>query len=601
MAFLPLTREEMVSLGWERPDFVLVSGDAYIDHPSFGAAVIGRVLEDAGFRVAVLAQPSHRDAADFYRFGAPSLAFLVTGGNVDSMVAHYTAARRLRSDDAYTPGNRAGRRPDRAVITYCRLIREAYPDCAIVIGGLEASLRRFAHYDYWDDRVRPSILQDSNADLLVYGMGESAVVEIARRLRTGEAIEALRDIRGTAYLIPNKEAKLSGYVTCPAYEKVARDKVAYARATALQYRAQDHLNGKTVVQAHGDHWLVQNPPAAPLAGDALDRVYELPYTYVAHPSYAAAGGVKAIEEVAFSLTHNRGCFGGCHFCSISFHQGRFVTARSHRSVLKEARKLTELPHFKGYIHDVGGPTANFRGPSCAKQEQRGLCADKRCLWPRPCPSLRADHRDYLALLDKLRRLPKVKKVFIRSGIRYDYVLADRDHTFIRALARHHVSGQLRVAPEHSVKKVLDTMGKPAATLYDQFCTAFYRETKEAGKEQYVVPYLIASHPGATLADAVELALWLRKRRLRPEQVQDFYPTPATIATAMYYTGLDPFTLQPVYVAKSKRERRLQRALLQAYKKENRPLVAEALRKVGRENLLDYLSPSSDGRRRGHAR
>ena len=584
-SFLPITKEEMKQRGWDAPDFVYVSGDAYVDHPSFGAAIITRVLEAAGFRVAMLSQPDWHSTRDFMRFGRPRLGFLVSSGNIDSMVAHYTAAKKKRSEDAYTPGGKAGKRPDRAVIVYCRQIREAYgPDMPLIIGGLEASLRRFAHYDYWDDAVRPSILFDSGADLLIYGMGENQIVEIARRLDAGEPVSSLTDIRGTCYAVDVRETPLYGK-ECPSYENVLKSKREYAVSCRIEQDEQDHIRGKLLKQRHGNRMLVQNPPMAPLSQQELDRVYALPYMRTYHPSYEPLGGVPGLAEVEFSITHNRGCFGACNFCSLAFHQGRYVTTRSKQSILAEAQELTKLPHFKGYIHDIGGPTANFRRPSCDLQEKNGLCKGKKCLAPRPCPQLKADQSEYLDILRTVRSLDGIKKVFIRSGIRYDYLLEDKDDSFFRELVEHHVSGQLKVAPEHCSAAVLDKMGKPHIEAYLRFAKRYFEYTKQIGKEQYLVPYLMSSHPGSTLKDAVELALFLKRERLRPEQVQDFYPTPGTISTCMFYTGLDPYTMEEVYVARTPKEKALQRALLQYFNPKNRTLVEEALRRAGRADLI----------------
>lgn len=584
-SFLPITKEEMKQRGWDAPDFVYVSGDAYVDHPSFGAAIITRVLEAAGFRVAMLSQPDWHSTRDFMRFGRPRLGFLVSSGNIDSMVAHYTAAKKKRSEDAYTPGGKAGKRPDRAVIVYCRQIREAYgPDMPLIIGGLEASLRRFAHYDYWDDVIRPSILFDSGADLLIYGMGENQIVEIARRLDAGEPVSSLTDIRGTCYAVDVRETPLYGK-ECPSYENVLKSKREYAVSCRIQQDEQDHIRGKLLKQRHGNRMLVQNPPMAPLSQQELDRVYALPYMRTYHPSYEPLGGVPGLAEVEFSITHNRGCFGACNFCSLAFHQGRYVTTRSKQSILAEAQKLTKLPRFKGYIHDIGGPTANFRRPSCDLQEKNGLCKGKKCLAPRPCPQLKADQSEYLDILRTVRSLDGIKKVFIRSGIRYDYLLEDKDDRFFRELVEHHVSGQLKVAPEHCSAAVLDKMGKPHIEAYLRFAKRYFEYTKQIGKEQYLVPYLMSSHPGSTLQDAVELALFLKRERLRPEQVQDFYPTPGTISTCMFYTGLDPYTMEEVYVARTPKEKALQRALLQYFNPKNRTLVEEALRRAGRADLI----------------
>ncbi|WP_343252859.1 YgiQ family radical SAM protein [Ligaoa zhengdingensis] len=585
MPFLPLNQQEMTERGWDGVDFVCVTGDAYVDHPSFGIAIVSRVLEAEGFRVGMIAQPDWRSAKSFNVFGRPRYGYFVTGGNIDSMVAHYTAAKRRRSDDAYTPGGKAGKRPDRATIVYCNKIRELYPDIPIVIGGIEASLRRFAHYDYWDDAVRPSILVDSGADLLIFGMGEHQTAQIARRLAAGEPPSALTDLRGICYTAPMGTA-VEDAVSIASFHKVSTDKAAYARATKQQIDEQDEVTGRPIVQKHAENLVVvQTPPAPALTQEELDRVFALPFMRYYHPSYEAQGGVKAIEEVEFSIMHNRGCFGHCNFCSIAYHQGRRVTCRSRESVLAEAKAFTQNPHFKGYIHDVGGPTANFRLPSCKKQEKLGLCKDRKCLAPSPCPALQVDHSDYLELLRELRALPGVKQVFIRSGIRFDYLMADQNDAFLRELIAHHVSGQLKVAPEHCSAQVLDRMGKPHIEAYNRFQEQFYRITRRIGKEQYLVPYLMSSHPGSTLKDAVQLALFLKKNNIRPEQVQDFYPTPATLSTCMFYTGLDPYTMKPVYVPKTSEEKAMQRALLQYFKPENRRLVKMALLKAGRADLI----------------
>ncbi len=587
MPFLPVSPEDMRARGWDAADIVLVTGDAYVDHPSFGTAIISRVLEHAGFRVVILSQP--QQAADLTVFGRPRLGFFINGGNIDPMVAHYTAAKRRRSEDAYTAGGVAGRRPDRATIVYSRWAREMYGEVPILIGGLEASLRRFAHYDYWDDAVRPSILADSTADILVYGMGELADVEIARRLAAGEPISAITDVRGTAVMIPVRDYTPRPCAECPAFEQVSADTDAgrrqYAVAARIEQDEQDAMRGKTVIQRHGDRILVQNPPMRPLTTAELDEVYDLPYMRDYHPSYEPLGGVPGLLEVKFSLAHNRGCFGACNFCSIAFHQGRQITCRSEESVVREAEVLTKLPDFKGYIHDVGGPTANFRAPSCEGQLTRGLCKGKKCLAPTVCPALKADHTEYLHLLRRLRALPGVKRVFIRSGIRFDYLLADPDESFFKELVQYHVSGQLKVAPEHCSAGVLNAMGKPSIDTYRRFQKRFYELTKSVGKKQYLVPYLMSSHPGSTLRDAVELALFLKKEGLHPEQVQDFYPTPGTISTCMFYTGLDPYTMKPIYVPRTPAEKAEQRALLQYFRPENRDKVRAALKKAGRADLI----------------
>lgn len=582
--FLPMTREELNARGIDVPDFVYVIGDAYVDHPSFGAAIISRVLEAKGFSVAILSQPDWRSHRDFTRFGRPRLGFLVTSGNIDSMVAHYTAAKRKRSQDAYSPGGKAGKRPDRAVLVYCRKLRELYGDVPIIIGGMEASLRRFAHYDYWDDRVRPSILEESGADLLLYGMGEHSIIEVAQGLRDGIPVGQLTEIRGSCYMTAPEHTPL-GSAECPSYAQVCESKQAYAKACRIQYDQQDEIYGKRVIQRHGSRMLVLNPPALSLTTEELDWVYSLPYTRTYHPSYEAQGGVPGIEEVQFSITHNRGCFGFCNFCSIALHQGRRVTVRSEESVLAEAERIVQMPNFKGYIHDVGGPTANFRHPSCEKQLTAGLCKGKKCLAPAPCKGLHADHEEYLHMLRQLRKIKGVKRVFIRSGIRYDYLMADPDDTFMRELIRYHVSGQLKVAPEHCAAAVLDKMGKPHIEAYLAFQKKFYEITKGMGKEQYLVPYLMSSHPGSTLQAAVELAVFLKQQHIHPEQVQDFYPTPGTLSTCMFYTELDPYTMEPVYVPKTPEEKAMQRALLQYFQPKNKPLVLAALKKAGRRDLI----------------
>lgn len=585
MPFLPVTKDEMKKRGWDEADFVFVTGDAYVDHPSFGPAILTRLLESRGYHVAVLAQPDWKNSYDFTRFGKPRLGFLVSAGNLDSMVAHYTAAKRKRHDDAYSPGKKAGLRPDRAVTVYSKKIKSIYPDVPVIIGGIEASLRRFAHYDYWTDRVMPSVLVDSGADLLSFGMGERQTLEIAERLNNGEPVSALRDIRGTCYLVPVNEYEPGPAVECPSFEKVCESKKEYAVATRKQQDEQDHIRGKKVIQRHGKMMLVQNPPAIPLSREELDEVFDLPYMRDYHPMYEKQGGVPAIDEVLFSITHNRGCFGGCNFCALAFHQGRFVTSRSKESILREAKILINDPRFKGYIHDVGGPSADFRRPACEKQLKYGLCPGKKCLAPTPCPNLIADHSEYLEILRELRSLPKVKAVFIRSGIRYDYVLADKDDSFFKDLVKYHVSGHLKVAPEHCSTPVLDYMGKPHIDAYVKFQNRFMELTRSAKKEQYLVPYLMSSHPGSTIKDAVAVAQFLKKNGIRPEQVQDFYPTPGTVSTCMFYTGLDPYTMNEVYVPVSQEEKAMQRALLQYYVPENADTVRKALHKAHRDDLI----------------
>ena len=585
MAFLPITKEEVKIRGWDYIDFIYVTGDSYVDHPSFGVSIITRVLESQGYRVAILSQPEWRDKKNFNPFGKPRYGFFVTSGNIDSMVAHYTVNKKKRSDDAYTAGGRAGKRPDRAVVVYCNILRELYPDSPIIIGGLEASLRRFAHYDYWADEVKPSILYDSKADIISYGMGEKQTIEIAKRLSWGKTVKDLRDIRGICYSVPTEEYEPGPVVDLPSYERVRENKKDYAIAARKELEEADAVRGRIVIQRHGKSILVQNPPMPPLTTEELDWVYSLPYEKYYHPSYEELDGVPGIKEVEFSITHNRGCFGACNFCSIAFHQGRAVTVRSKKSVLNEAEKLVKNPRFKGYIHDVGGPTANFRLPSCEFQREHGMCKNKKCLAPKPCNNLQVDHSEYIDLLRSIRKIEGIKKVFVRSGIRFDYLMEDDSKEFFNELVKYHVSGQLKVAPEHCSAAVLDKMGKPHIEAYKKFQDEFYKITKQVGKEQYLVPYLMSSHPGSTLKDAVELALFLKKEHIRPEQVQDFYPTPGTISTAMFYTELDPYTLEPVYVPKTMKEKKMQRALLQYFNPKNKELVVEALRKAGRNDLI----------------
>ena len=584
--FLPVSRQDMQERDWWYYDFLVVTADAYVDHPSFGTAIIARCLEAEGYRVAVLAQPDWHSAQAFLDMGKPRYGVFIGGGNIDSMVAHYTAAKKRRSSDAYSPGNKMGLRPDRPTIVYANRAREAFPGTPVVIGGLEASLRRFAHYDYWDDKVRRSILFDAQADLLVYGMGERATREIARRLSHGEPVEKLTDIRGTAYAVKEPECQFAS-VSVPSYEAVCGDKRDYALAAKIEYEEHDPVRGKAVLQRHGERMLVVNPPARPLSREELDFVAELPYAREVHPMYDALGGVAAIEEVRFSVTHNRGCFGGCNFCSLAFHQGRMVTSRSHESVVREVEGFTRDPLFKGYVHDVGGPSANFRHTSCKQQLKHGMCKNRSCLAPTPCKNLDASHSDYLALLRKVRAVPGVKKVFIRSGIRYDYMMCEKNGEFFSELVRHHISGQLKVAPEHCSARTLDYMGKPHFEVYERFREKYQRLNQRYGMQQFLVPYLMSSHPGCTLSDAVDLAVFLNQTGRQPEQVQDFYPTPGTLSTCMWYTGLDPRTMEAVYVAKDPHEKALQRALLQWKRPEKRRLVVEALHKAGREDLIGY--------------
>ncbi len=579
--FLPISYADVKNRGWDSVDFLLITGDAYVDHPSFGTAIISRVLEAKGYRVAILSQPDWKSTKDFLQFGQPRLGIMINAGNIDSMVAHYTAAKKKRSDDAYSPGGKAGKRPDRAVIVYANKAREAFPNTPIIIGGLEASLRRFAHYDYWQDTVRRSVLLDCGADLLSYGMGENQTIEIANRLSNGEDISTITDVLGTCY-VSNQPVEGS---FLPSYEEVCRDKKMYAKAARIELDEQDHIRGKKLVQKHGDQFLVQNSPMPPLTTKELDWVYSLPYQRYYHPIYESQGGVPGIEEVEFSIAHNRGCFGACNFCSLAFHQGRFITSRSEKSVLKEAEQLTHNPRFKGYIHDVGGPTANFRFPACEQQLKNGLCKGKKCLAPTPCKNLIANHDEYLQILRKMRAIPGVKKVFIRSGIRFDYLLADNDSRFFKELVEHHISGQLKVAPEHCSASVLDKMGKPHIETYLEFQRRYKEFNKELKKEQYLVPYLMSSHPGSTLKDALELAIFLKKQNLRPQQVQDFYPTPGTISTAMFYSELDPYTMKPVFVPKTPEDKAVQRAMLQYFRPENHTVVRKALYSIGRGDLV----------------
>jgi len=576
--FLPISKEDMVRRGWYYYDFLLINGDAYVDHPSFGGAVISRVLEKAGYRVAVLCQPDWHTTDDLTAMGRPRYGVLITSGNVDSMVAHYSVAGHRRKVDDYTPGGKPGKRPDRAVIVYSNLARRAFPGLPVVIGGIEASLRRFAHYDYWDNSVRRSILEDSGASILVFGMGERAIIETAAALKKKTVP---KNVKGTCFMAESvEECPFPDGIELPSFRDVRDSKELYAKSALIQQQEHDAVRGRPLFQKCEKKYLIQNPPQPVLTRKELDDVFDLPYTRRYHPTYEALGGVKAIEEVKNSIIHNRGCFGACNFCALSLHQGRIVVSRSHESVLKEAKRITEDPDFKGYINDVGGPTANFRGPACAKQLKSGACKDRQCLFPRPCPNLNADESDYVALLDKVRALPGVKKVFIRSGIRYDYMLADKKKNFFEALVKRHVSGQLKVAPEHIAPNVLHHMGKPGSEVFDEFCRRYEDYCSRFGLDQYIIPYLMSSHPGSTLEDALQLALYMKKKKLSPKQVQDFYPTPGTISTAMYYTGLDPRDMSPVYVARSPEDKAMQRALLQYRDPKNRSLVAKAIKKAG---------------------
>lgn len=589
MAFLPMNIKEVKARGWDEVDFVYVMGDSYVDHPSFGAAIITRVLEDCGYRVAVLSQPDWKNDADFLQFGKPRLGFFVTAGNIDSMVAHYTVAKRKRSDDAYTAGGKNGKRPDRAVTVYSNIIRRLYPDSVIIIGGLEASLRRFAHYDYWKNTVMPSVLFDSKADIISYGMGELQTIEMAKRLSEGYPVEALYDIRGICYAVKTSDYVPKTVVELPSYERVCESKKDYAIAARKELEEADAVRGKTLIQRHGNYILIQNPPMQPLNTKQLDYVYSLPYERWYPQCYEKLGGVPGIQEVLFSITHNRGCFGACNFCSLAFHQGRAVTVRSKQSVIDEAKAFLNDKRFKGYISDVGGPTANFRLPSCEKQKKAGLCKSRKCLAPTPCPNMQVSHTEYLDILRELRKLDGIKKVFIRSGIRFDYLMEDQSDEFFEELVKYHISGQLRVAPEHCSAAVLDRMGKPHIETYKKFCDKFYKLTGHMSKDQYIVPYLMSSHPGSTLKDAVELALFCKRENIHPKQVQDFYPTPGTISTCMFYTGIDPYTMKEVYVPKTEEEKSMQRALLQYFIPENKQKVIKALIKAGRKDLIGYDS------------
>lgn len=589
MAFLPMNIKEVKARGWDEVDFVYVMGDSYVDHPSFGAAIITRVLEDCGYKVAVLSQPDWKNDADFLQFGKPRLGFFVTAGNIDSMVAHYTVAKRKRSDDAYTAGGKNDKRPDRAVTVYSNIIRRLYPDSVIIIGGLEASLRRFAHYDYWKNTVMPSVLFDSKADIISYGMGELQTIEIAKRLSEGYPVEALYDIRGICYAVKTSDYVPKTVVELPSYERVCESKKDYAIAARKELEEADAVRGKTLIQRHGNCILIQNPPMQPLDTKQLDYVYSLPYERWYPQCYEKLGGVPGIQEVLFSITHNRGCFGACNFCSLAFHQGRAVTVRSKQSVIDEAKSFLNDKRFKGYISDVGGPTANFRLPSCEKQKKAGLCKSRKCLAPTPCPNMQVSHTEYLDILRELRKLDGIKKVFIRSGIRFDYLMEDQSDEFFEELVKYHISGQLRVAPEHCSAAVLDRMGKPHIETYKKFCDKFYKLTGRMSKDQYIVPYLMSSHPGSTLKDAVELALFCKRENIHPKQVQDFYPTPGTISTCMFYTGIDPYTMKEVYVPKTEEEKSMQRALLQYFIPENKQKVIKALIKAGRRDLIGYDS------------
>ncbi|SHE35085.1 YgiQ family radical SAM protein [Clostridium fallax] len=582
--FLPICKEDLKKANIDTLDFIIVTGDAYVDHPSFGTAIIGRTLEACGFTVGIIAQPNWHDAEDFKKLGKPKYGFLVNSGNIDSMVNHYTAAKRRRHDDLYSPGGKSGFRPDRAVIVYCNRVREAFKDVPIIIGGIEASLRRFAHYDYWDNKVRRSILVDSKADLLIYGMGEKTVTQIANLVTYGMDIKKINDVRGTCYMT-NDISSLKDYIEVPSFEEVSENKKSYGEAYKLEYYEQDSVRGKTIVQKHGDRYLVQNSPQLPLTEEEMDFTYNLPYMRRPHTIYDSQGGIPAINEVKFSITSHRGCFGSCSFCALTFHQGRMIQNRSSDSIVDEAKLLTTFDDFKGYIHDIGGPTANFRHKSCKKQETYGTCKTKQCMFPKPCKNLIIDHKEYLSVLRKVRSLPGIKKVFIRSGIRYDYLIHDKNNEFFTDLCKYHISGQLKVAPEHVSDKVLSQMGKPNREVYDRFVKKYFEINKKINKKQFLVPYLMSSHPGSDLDAAIELALYIKEMGYTPEQVQDFYPTPGSLSTTIYYTGINPLTGEKVYTPKTQEEKDMQRALMQFTVPKNYNTVKKALIKAGREDLI----------------
>ncbi|UOJ22578.1 YgiQ family radical SAM protein [Clostridium botulinum] len=602
MDFLPISKEDLKKRSIDVLDFIIVTGDAYVDHPSFGTAIIGRVLEREGFTVGIIAQPNWNNIEDFKKLGKPKYGFLVNSGNIDSMVNHYTASKKKRHDDFYSPGGKSGYRPDRAVIVYCNKIKEAFKDSPIIIGGIEASLRRFAHYDYWDNSVRRSILEDSSADLLIYGMGEKPIVQVSNLLRYGMKIDSIKNVRGTTY-IERDISPLKDYIEIPSFEEVSTNKKSYAEAYKIQYYEQDSIRGKTLVQKHKERYVVQNPPQPPLSQEEMDEVYALPYARTYHPMYEAEGGIPAIKEVKFSITSHRGCYGSCSFCALTFHQGRVIQNRSQDSILKEANMMTNMKDFKGYIHDVGGPTANFRHRACKVQEEHGTCKNKQCVFPKACKNLIIDHKEYLSLLKKIRKIPNVKKVFIRSGIRFDYLMYDKNDEFFKELCEHHISGQLKVAPEHISDKVLNLMGKPTRNVYDSFVKKYYDINKKIHKNQFLVPYLMSSHPGSDLKAAIELAQYIKKMGYTPEQVQDFYPTPGSLSTTMYYTGINPLTEEKVYVPKEQKEKRMQRSLLQFSIPDNYDLVKEALIKAHREDLIgngpDCLIPYNKPYKKSH--
>ncbi|MCL2705665.1 MAG: YgiQ family radical SAM protein [Spirochaetaceae bacterium] len=592
--FLPINMTEAIKRGWEKVDFVLITGDAYVDHPSFGAAIIARLLEKEGYSMGIIAQPDWKNLEEFKTFGRPRLGFLVTSGNIDSMVAKYTSFKKKRAEDLYSPGGITGKRPDRALLVYASAIRQAYRNIPIILGGLEASLRRLSHYDYWSNSIRRSVLIDSKADILVYGMGETSIIEIAGRLKKGEPIKTITDVRGTVCRVSQKPEKTeitqNDIKNLYSYEEASMNKELFARNFSTAYKNNDPVTASVLVEKTGEQYVIQNKPSFPLTTEELDAIYDLPFTREAHPSYDSNGGVPALLEIKFSITSSRGCFGSCSFCALTFHQGKRVSSRSHNSILKEARQIASMEDFKGYIHDVGGPTANFRNPSCKNQLEKGCC-DRRCLTPSPCKNLETSHKDYIELLRKLRKIDKVKKVFIRSGIRFDYLLLDPDVSsgkkgnFLEELCEHHISGQLRVAPEHVSDKVLKIMGKPKVKIYEEFLFRFKKENEKLEKKQYVIPYFISAHPGSTIEDAIELALYLKENKFIPDQVQDFYPTPGTLSSCMYYTGIDPLTLKKIYIPQTEEEKRMQKALLHFHKPENYFLVKKALEKAGRRDLI----------------
>ncbi|MBD7910327.1 YgiQ family radical SAM protein [Clostridium cibarium] len=593
--FLPISKEDMKKHNIDVLDFILVTGDAYVDHPSFGTAIIGRTLESQGFTVGIIAQPDWHNTDDFKKLGTPRYGFLVNSGNIDSMVNHYTAAKKKRHDDLYSPGGKSGFRPDRAVIVYCNRIREAFKDIPIVIGGIEASLRRFAHYDYWSNKVRRSILLDSKADLLIYGMGEKTIIQIAELFKYGATISNMTSIKGTCYLTKDIE-KLDNYIICPSYEDVANNKDSYGEAYKIQYYEQDNIRGKGIIQKHGDRYLVQNSPQDSLTNEEMDFTYDLPFMRTYHPTYESEGGIPAIKEVKFSITSHRGCYGSCSFCALTFHQGRVIQTRNADSIIDEAKLLTNLSDFKGYIHDVGGPTANFRHRACKTQAEHGTCRNKQCMFPKPCKNLIIDHTEYLSVLKRIRSINGIKKVFIRSGIRYDYLIHDKNESFFKELCEHHISGQLKVAPEHVAPKVLAQMGKPTRAVYDRFVNKYFEINKRINKKQFLVPYLMSSHPGSDLNAAIELAQYVKQMGYTPEQVQDFYPTPGSLSTTIYYTGVNPLTGEKVYTPKTQEEKNMQRALIQFAVPKNYEIVKKALIMAGREDLIgngkDCLIPAT---------